>query len=438
VADVVTAMIAGLSRIQGESSVATALQSNSTPLSTNITPFITTQNAGFDNTKPQAFLNWVLLDNQFNYVASSSGFRQVGSDDALTPITLTNLPLNSSGYLYIYTSNATPNVDVFFDNLQVTHTRGPLLEEGDYYPFGLTMAGISDRALKSNYAEKKYRYSGKELNNKEFSDGSGLEEYDFGARMQDPQIGRWESIDPKAYKYMPISPYAYCANDPLRWIDPDGATIQIGNMSVEDRNMIVGLLQKLTGDKIRYNEKTHNIDIVTMANDKKNKLKSGTALIRALVGHEMTATINYNKKQVQSGGNFDNDANSQNGKGSNIDITLAGVNVQTQVATKDGTKSEAQPQFLVLGEELIHGLIGMDGYDRKDDNIKENTYIGVGGKTKTEKQPLRELEAHGIGNYQPFGNPKRTTYPTENSIRAENGLPQRVAYEPEYISETHN
>lgn len=96
-------------------------------------------------TKPHAFLNWVLFDNQVNYVEASSGFLQVGADGVLTPMTLMNLPVTSSGYLYIYTRNATPNVAVFFDNLQVTHVRGPMLEEDHYYPFGLTMAGYQIR-----------------------------------------------------------------------------------------------------------------------------------------------------------------------------------------------------------------------------------------------------------------------------------------------------
>lgn len=84
------------------------------------------------------------------------------------------------------------------------------------------MPGISDKALKQEYAENTYRYNGKELQHQEFSDGTGLEQYDYGARFYDPQIGRWQKTDGKSELYFATSPYVYALDQPTNAIDPNG------------------------------------------------------------------------------------------------------------------------------------------------------------------------------------------------------------------------
>jgi RHS repeat-associated protein len=87
-----------------------------------------------------------------------------------------------------------------------------IIQENHYDPFGMILKGQSYQ-LEAN----KYLYNGKELQTE-----LGLDWYDYGARYYDPAIARWMSVDPLAEKYPHESPYNYCYNNPIKFIDPTG------------------------------------------------------------------------------------------------------------------------------------------------------------------------------------------------------------------------
>ena len=88
---------------------------------------------------------------------------------------------------------------------------GSLVQSNHYYPFGISFAEGSVTS------QQPYKYNGKELDIER-----GLNLYDYSARLMDPALGRFSTVDPMCKKHPEISPYVYCAGNPVNLIDPDG------------------------------------------------------------------------------------------------------------------------------------------------------------------------------------------------------------------------
>ena len=160
-----------------------------------------------------------------------------------------------SSYSFNYVFNYTDHLG----NIRLSYSKDPvtnvlkIMEENHYYPFGLKHSGYnSDQLIMSRVSSTlrivpipplfltSYKYK---LNGMEYQDELGLNSYDYKARNYDPALGRWMNIDPLAELSRRWSPYTYCYDNPLRYVDPDGMLAQ---------SVIDDLWNKSTGDKTTW------------------------------------------------------------------------------------------------------------------------------------------------------------------------------------------
>jgi len=124
------------------------------------------------------------------------------------------------------------NINDHLGNVRaVVNQSGTIEQANDYYPYGLVFNY-------NNLDKNRYLYNGKELQNQTLA-STFFGVYDYGARHYDPVIGRWHSVDPMAEKSRRWSPYNYCYDNPLRFIDPDGKKVENPNKYVlSNQNLI--------------------------------------------------------------------------------------------------------------------------------------------------------------------------------------------------------
>ncbi len=233
---------------------------------------------------------------------------------------------------------------------------------------------------------------------------------------------RFLSIDPLAEKYPYLSPYVYCANNPIKYIDPDGRAIVLAGTSAQKQTILTHL-QKLTNDKLGMRS-NGTVIITRIGGENAGKtLTSGSSLVRDLNQKgdgAKTVTIS-----VGTGGNWENDvnpANAINGVGSDATVNFdptSNPSIPTIDPETGNVSGETRPNEIGLGNELIHADRSMKGVAVDYSTTGTHTYKDENGNTVTQTKPQEELETVGVQ-----GNHKHN----ENKLRKEQGLNERGAY----------
>jgi RHS repeat-associated protein len=227
--------------------------------------------------------------------------------------------LNGDGALQPFACNpAVPCVPLgngggYTEMLQVQH----------YYPFRVEFDGPWEMPLDPD--EINYdTYNGKELN-RDF----GLGWLDYGARWYMPEIGRWNAVDPLAEKYAAISPYAYVANNPINFIDPDG---------MEWVNPYEGLegfeneYQKVQGilDALKENDEELYNYIETLTYEDRGRTRNAKILVFLSNEKEAEEAIDGSKPDAGTPIAF-----------TPFDVSFNGNTIKLPFASKDDHKKEA-------------------------------------------------------------------------------------------------
>jgi RHS repeat-associated protein len=268
----------------------------------------------------------------------------------------------------------------------------------DYAPYGTksTSSASSYLNMASTGTTVSLRdgFTGKEEQGPDF----GVGYIDFGARQYSPTLSRWLVPDPMGEKYYDISPYAYCAGNPVNLVDPTGEFLYIG-----DYLFFQGRLFDQTGELIDIKE----LDEFTL--DAFNALAeiNTTAVGRELVDELQYSDFTFIIRPAEFS-QFKRD-NTQGSVGNLIQQSR-----EDQVVGSGGTifwNSEGSPLFTQKGllinattdlaHEMFHGMDANHGVldNRLYKRIKKDEWQAVYNENRLRKElglPLRTYYMKGI------------------------------------------
>lgn len=238
-------------------------------------------------------------------------------------------------------------------------------------------------------------------------------------------------------------------------VDPDGQKIRLWG-SNETRQKLLGLLQKLTRDRLSF-DKDGYVSYKAVGGKKYN---IGTYLIRLMVGSKYTANVYLTNGESKADHYIKGGAGAVDGTGTNCWIN---INPNQHVIkwtgnheTMIGTKEEAIPDYIIAGHELIHGLRMMKGVSFVSGNkvnykyvthralsknkILESIHPGLAEREELETVGILTPSKQGmISSFYKEGDrwhrKSKVTFQratnalfTENALRLEHGLPARINY----------
>ncbi|MCM1757668.1 RHS repeat domain-containing protein [Bacteroides ovatus] len=139
------------------------------------------------------------------------------------------------------------------NNRVVAKSDGTVVQTTHYYPYGMSFS-------EGTFADKQpYKYNGKELDT-----GNGLNLYDYGARQMQAALGRFTTIDRFSEKYYSLSPYQYCANNPINNLDIGGDSIWF-SYKYDDAGKVNDIIMHVTGKVL--NDSGEGIDLQAATNN---------------------------------------------------------------------------------------------------------------------------------------------------------------------------